>query len=310
MNTPQAPARLPDLQSYEVDFNKQNSYDLSFAKEIHFASQLLAKNDYTMKIAAESPQSLRNAMLNVSALGISLNPAESLAYLVPRSPAQGQKPEICLDISWRGLKQLATESGAITNAVAVLVYASDEFDYYGPRKAPYHKANVRDPQRSDANDPWKNLDGGYCIADLASGGVVCEWMPVGEILKVKGTSKAQNGPWKNWAGEMIKKTIIKRAAKNWPQVGGRGRLDQAIAVLNEHEGMADEHMGGERDITPRGETQLPEYDDAAFGENFEKWQTLVYEKGMEPAAIITKVSTKYALTDQQKEAINNIGAVA
>ena len=304
----QLPGPVQALQTYEVDFNAQNAYDLSFTREIHFASQLLTKNEFTMKIASQHPQSLRNAMLNVSALGISLNPAENLAYLVPRSPAQGQQAQICLDISWRGLKQLATESGAIVNAVAVLVYASDEFDYYGPRKAPYHKANVRDPSRCDANDPWKNLDGGYCIADIPGGGVCCEWMPADEINKVKSTSKAQNGPWKNWAGEMIKKTIIKRAAKNWPQVGGRGRLDEAIAVLNEHEGLTDEHMGGEKDITPRGEAELPMYEDTVFADNLAKWTALVFEKNMNPAAIVAKVSTKYALTDTQTEQILNIGA--
>ena len=135
-------------------------------------------------------------------------------------------------------------------------------------------------------------------------------MAASEIQQIKGTSKAQNGPWKNWAGEMIKKTIIKRAAKNWPQASGRGRLDQAIAVLNEHEGLTDEHMnGGEKDITPRGESALPEYDDPRFAENMEKWKALVFEKGMDPAAIVTKVSTKYALTDAQTAQIMNVGVV-
>ena len=107
----QLPGPVQALQTYEVDFTAKNDYELSFSSEIHFASQLLMKNDFTMKIAAQQPQSLRNAMLNVAALGISLNPAEQLAYLVPRSPAQGQQAQICLDISWPQMSLTTTAPG-------------------------------------------------------------------------------------------------------------------------------------------------------------------------------------------------------
>ena len=38
---------------------------------------------------------------------------------------------------------------------------------------------------------------------------------------------------------MGKKTLVKRAANAWPQHGQRERLDKAIDVLNEHEGLVE-----------------------------------------------------------------------
>jgi hypothetical protein len=66
-------------------------------------------------------------------------------------------------------------------------------------------------------------------------------MTAAEILAVRDSSKAKNGPWKGaWAGEMAKKTLVKRASKSWPQSDGRHRLDDAIQILNSHEGL-EEH---------------------------------------------------------------------
>ena len=215
------------------DLDSANGNLLDFKQECLFARQQILKNDYTMKIASQAPNSLQSAILNVAAIGISLNPASQHAYLVPRDN------EICLDISYRGLTKLATDSGAIKWAKVELVYDNDSFEWCGPASAPEHKA---DPfsERGD-------LKGGYCIAKLPDGEVLTEVMPVEEINKVRDTSKAyQNGkgPWKTWYEEMAKKTILKRAYKSWPQTPNRRRLDEAVNVLHETEGQAytiDEH---------------------------------------------------------------------
>lgn len=227
------------LVKLQEPFEKQNSWGLTFNAECLFAKQLITKNDFVMSTAQNNPNSLKSAILNVAAIGISLNPATAHAYLVPRDGM------ICLDISYKGLVKLATDSGAIAWAKAVLVYEGDTFIWNGPAEPPKHEADVFNPERIDANEPLNNLKGGYCLAKLSDGGYMVDIMTAGEILAVRNSSKAYSSgkacPWKGkWAGEMAKKTLVKRASKSWPQSNGRARLDQAITMLNEHEG--DRHI--------------------------------------------------------------------
>lgn len=216
------------IASQEDRFLKLDSANgklLDFRQECLFAQQQIMKNSYTAGVAQENLNSLKAAIMNVAAIGISLNPALQHAYLVPRDK------KICLDISFRGLVKLATESGAITWAKAELVFEKDTFAYRGPSTAPTHEADVF----GDRGE----LKGGYVIAKLPDGEVLIDVMSVAEIHKVRDTSKAKNnGPWVDWYHEMCKKTLIKRAYKSWPQTEGRLRLDKAVATLNETEGVA------------------------------------------------------------------------
>lgn len=207
-----------------VSLDKANGSLLDFKQECLFARQQISKNDFTVRIAEKNPESLKSAILNVSAIGVSLNPANQHAYLVPRA---GQ---ICLDISFRGLVKLATDSGSIKWAKAELIYKKDTFKYRGPAETPLHEANVF----GDRGE----MIGGYCIAKLPDGDTLIDVMPVDEIHKIRATSQAfkkGGGPWVDWYEEMCKKTIIKRASKSWPE---SVRLNQAVTVLNEHEGTA------------------------------------------------------------------------
>jgi len=206
------------------ELDAANGNLLDFKQQCMFAKQQITKNDYTTNIAANSPGSLKNAICNVAAIGISLNPALQHAYLVPRDN------RICLDISYRGLVKLATDCGAILWAKTELVYANDEFVWNGVSKEPTHKANPF----GDRGD----VIGGYCLAKLPDGSVMVETMTRAEMDKIQATSTAKNGPWKTWPDEMRKKSVTKRASKSWPQTGNRVRVDKAIEVLNEHEGDA------------------------------------------------------------------------
>jgi recombination protein RecT len=80
---------------------------LNFEREAGFAVQVLSANDYALKIATSNRQSVIDAVTNIAAIGISLNPAKKQAYLVPRDG------RICLDISYIGLMDLAIASGSI-----------------------------------------------------------------------------------------------------------------------------------------------------------------------------------------------------
>ncbi len=104
------------------DLNADNR-NIVWSKEYMFASQQLQKSPFTMSVAIGNPASVRAAILNVAAIGISLNPALGHAYLVPRGGV------ICLDISYRGLIKKATDSGSIKWAKADAVYEKDKFDW-------------------------------------------------------------------------------------------------------------------------------------------------------------------------------------
>ena len=199
------------------------SDEKTWLRESSFAMQLIQNNNYLMSIANKNPESLRFAVSNVAAIGLSLNPATAFAHLVPRDGAA------CLDISYKGLIKLATDSGAIAWAQAENVYSNDRFEFYGPVSAPDHKF---DPFSKDRGD----YQGTYCVARTANGDILAEAMPASEIIEIRDKSemykKTGKGPWKDFFGEMAKKTVIKRASKTWPKSTG-GQLEKAINFLNE-----------------------------------------------------------------------------
>jgi len=255
-------------------FDSQNAYDMKFDAECLFAKQQILNNDFIFQIAQNNQPSLRNAILNVAAVGISLNPAMAHAYLVPREGS------ICLDVSYRGLVKLATDTGSIEWAKAVLVYEGDNFTWQGPAEPPKHEADVFNSDRIDAEDPLKNLKGGYCIAKLPCGGFIVDTMTAGEILTVRDSSKAytkgkigKKGPWEGkWAGEMAKKTLVKRASKSWPQSNDRERLDRAIEVVNQHEGLREERQIIDvSDYLQPSQEQTDTYLELAKGDTVDFW---------------------------------------
>lgn len=202
----------------------------TFDVESLFAMQLLTKTDYAMKVANENPQSVRNAMFNVASTGLTLNPANAYAYLVPRDGA------IMLDISYKGLIKIATDAGSILWARAEVVHADDKFTYNGPAAMPEHHAN---PFKKDRGD----VIGAYCIARTVDGDVLTEVMDMTEIEKIRGKSmsyaKKKSGPWVEWFGEMVRKTVIKRASKTWPYSSRMEKLHEAIEIANNAEGGYD-----------------------------------------------------------------------
>jgi recombination protein RecT len=201
---------------------------VNYKKESSFALQILGDSEYLANIAMGNPDSLKKAIINVAAVGLSLSPVTKLAYLVPR------KKSICLDISYRGYIQLATESGAIKWAAAEVVREKDEYIFQGVNREPIHRFNPF----SDRG----NLVGCYCLAKTHDGEFILTQMSGDEVLSIRDRSESWKAyvkdagklcPWVTDETEMVKKTVIRRAHKNWPMGDTRARLDQAIDVSNE-----------------------------------------------------------------------------
>ncbi|MGA4647819.1 recombinase RecT [Citrobacter portucalensis] len=222
---------------------------VTWAKESQFAIQYFQRNDYLAKTALSNPTSAQNAIINVAAIGITLNPASKLAYLVPRDGM------VCLDISYMGLLHLAQSTGSIKWGQCKLVYSNDTYESNGLDTAPTHKYNAF----GDRGD----VVGGYCTVKTADGDYLTEEMSLAEIKATEATSKAKNGPWKNFWEEMARKTIVKRASKYWPRAE---RLDNAIHVINEDEGVFQEPVmahKSEEDIREDARKQQQEIMDKA-----------------------------------------------
>ena len=225
-----------------VDMAKRTGMD--YAAESLFAFQACEKNSYLARVAANNPISMRMSLVNVAAVGLSLNPATSLAYLVPRD---GQ---VILDISYQGLIKIATDIGSILWAKAELVYDSDEFEYRGVSREPVHRFN---PFKKDRGE----FVGVYCIAKTPDGDYLVETMTASEIYQIRDLSMAytrggegKKGPWEDFFGEMTKKSVIKRASKTWPKSARDDRLQTAVKVLNEHEGLRPEYLQGQQSREP------------------------------------------------------------
>jgi recombination protein RecT len=193
---------------------------ISFEKEAGFAIQLLTNNDYALGIALKNRQSVVNAVVNVGAIGISLNPAKKQAYLVPRDG------KICLDISYIGLMDLAMATGSIKWAQAAIVYANDTFEIEGFDRAPTHRFNVFSKDRGV-------IVGAYVVVKTADNDYLTHTMTIDEIYKIRdrsaGWKSGKSTPWKTDEGEMVKKTVVKQGSKYWPHTD---RLKGAIQYLN------------------------------------------------------------------------------
>ena len=247
------PALVPAQQflaQQETQFLAVLSDDrINFAKECQFALQHLGNNDFTRKTAMQNQESFRNAIVNVAAIGISLNPAAKLAYLVPRKGA------ICLDIGYLGLEHLAIESGSVLWVQTKLVHANDTYTNTGINTAPEHQYS--------AFGKRGEIVGCYCVAKVHDGSFLTEEMDIAEIHRIRQRSesftKGSMSPWKTDEGEMIRKTVIKRAAKHWPK---KARLDAAIDMLNRQgEGIdfqRERQPVRERAINPATEEQCKE----------------------------------------------------
>ena len=129
------------IEDTKERFNEIAPNGIKYSSEKGFAIQLLKANEYLMGVAIKNPQSLQQAITNVAAIGLSLNPAEKLAYLIPRNVKVGKSWEsrVYLEPSYMGLIRLATNSGGIAWIQAAVVKQNDSFKDVGMGQAPLHE---------------------------------------------------------------------------------------------------------------------------------------------------------------------------
>lgn len=232
------------LAKTKTKFNELNASvnPLNFKAEADFARQALIKNPYLMDVARNNLESLQDSISNVAAIGISLNPADKHAYLVPRTV--NKKPTVCLDISYMGMIKLATDTGVVEYLKAEIIHENDNFVYKGFDSRP--EISVSNPFDRESRGA---VIGVIAWGKLKSGSYINEFMNIDELHQIRDDSEAYKGAvkkggwaldncvWVKYYGEMIKKTVIKRLYKTLPQSDGSQVMANAINVLNQHEGI-------------------------------------------------------------------------
>lgn len=261
----------------EASFNQVNAYKLNFKKEATFALQLLKANDFLRSTAQGNPDSLQNAITNIAAIGISLNPATKEAYLVPRNR------QVCLDISAIGLIKLATDSGSIKWAQAEIIKKNDKFKLLGVGQSPIHEVDYF-ADRGETIGVYavaKTLDNDFLVTVMS----IKECHDIrdrSEAWKAFSSGKVKSCPWATDEGEMMKKTVIKRASKLWPK---SERLDAAVHVINEHEGI-------DFDNTKKPHMDAPTNTEAPTEKTFENIRALLKAKNKTEESLLAYLATQ------------------
>lgn len=220
---------------------KNNGNIVHWEEESMFALQALAKSSLLQKC---DPMSIRDAVINISAIGLSLNPKLQHCALIPRRNSKLGIYECHADPMFQGLIKLATDGGSVLQTWCEIVYRGEVEDHR------FKYTTGSNPSLKHEPDPFKDYPmeeaiGAYCCADVRnSTHPHITFMSRDEILKARDASdmikaakrknKPITGPWADWESEMWKKTVLKRAQKMWPK--GTGRLETAVHLANVAEG--------------------------------------------------------------------------
>lgn len=203
------------LKTYQPSFAKLLPQHLSAERMFRVAMACIRT---TPKLQQCSPTSLVSALMVASELGLEPGGARGLLYLVPYGTVATPI------VGYRGLIQLARNSGDLANVEARVVYERDKFEVeFGLEPKLLHKPALTDPGKERAV---------YAIATMKDGSKQIEVMSVAEVDAIRARSRSgNNGPWSTDYGEMAKKTVVRRLMKYLPL--SSERLQRAMELDGE-----------------------------------------------------------------------------
>ncbi|MCZ4311018.1 RecT family recombinase [Vibrio atlanticus] len=228
--------------------------DVKFYEEAVYARQLIEANynnarNKQFSLAYASPESIRKAVTLVANSGLTLNPQLGLAYLVPRWNKNAGLLECHLEPSYKGLRRLGVDSGAIDTAVAELVYENDTFKWVDRYSKPQHDFNPFDINRG-------KLIGGYCLARRPDGSFITT--PVNTALLAKIQALSFGGVWNDWYEQMVSKSIIRQGFKDWP-ITSTGPIAARLAAMQDYLRKVDETSYSASEYAPTEQPYVPNH---------------------------------------------------
>lgn len=197
-----------------------------FKVEIGFALQQIEANPAILKADAKS---VLTAIMNAARVGLSLNPAQKQAYLIPRFNRGGVKAH--LEPSYMGLIHLAI-GNSIKTIEANTVRENDLFEMDGRMQVSKHL-----PYWANGHSKPGKIIAVYSVATLPDGLESFEFMGAHEVEQIKQSSeswkaykagKIKTCVWVDHEGEMTKKTVLKRHLKRLQS--GDKQLSEAIEL--------------------------------------------------------------------------------
>src|SRR2546422_7300548 len=176
-------------------------------KMIYVALETVRADSYLRQC---EPQSIVQAVLEASQLGLMLGNKLGHAYLAPRREKKTNTLKCQLLIGYRGFIALAHRTGKVSSIYPAIVHQGDQFSLkLGTGRQLVHVPLLDPAKRGD----WI---GAYAVVEFRDGRTDFEWMTRQEIEKVKQCSESASeawSPWRRFEDEMIKKSPIRRMAK-------------------------------------------------------------------------------------------------
>lgn len=210
------------LKTYQPSFQKLLPSHLTAERMFRVAMACIRQ---TPKLQECTPHSLVSSLMVASELGLEPGSARGLLYLVPfRNGKKGGIMEATPIVGYRGLIQLARNSGDLIYAEAHAVREKDKFDLvYGLAPKLEHRPAMADPGKTIAT---------YSVATLNGGEKLVDMMLFAEIEKVRAMSRGKDmDPWVEHWDEMAKKTVVRRLMKYLPL--SSERLQRAMELDGE-----------------------------------------------------------------------------
>lgn len=197
-----------------------------------------------------SPRSLLGALFQAAQLGLTVDSTLGHAYLVPYK-------RVCTLIpGYKGLIQLASRSGLVSNIFAQAVRKGDEFDFgEGTKPFIHHKRKLL---ATWPDDELHNLIAVYAVAMMRGGGEQFIVMERAQIEKRAARSPAfvkKTGPWLSDPLAMYKKTPTRDLCKWLP--ASTEQMQTAVALDERAELGLDQKLDL---LAPTGIVDNPEAD--------------------------------------------------
>jgi recombinational DNA repair protein RecT len=225
------------IQAVTPDYTatiKKHNYSLIPDSQLLAARRQIEKNDSAMKVAMQNPQSLFDSVMTAAILGADLTEGKKQGWLIPR------KGVICFQIGYRGIEAIHQRLGVIDRLSVRVVRNGDEFDWSGDdAEKPKHKADWFEDGRSE-----KPIVGAFCITYFPDKTFHVITSPIDTIYEKhrnksdswKNEKARQYSPWMQFEEQMVLKTILIIASKQWPASKmSTAEASPVLQVLHENE---------------------------------------------------------------------------
>lgn len=220
---------------------------INWTKEAGFARQIVLRDE---RLLQADPDSIKNAITNVAATGLTLNPVKQHAVILSRWNDKRRCYEAQLVVMYRGLLWLAGQAGVKDISIDV-VYSADRYKAVRSSSGDTWEHEISRLPHDGISNKFELV---YVGARMPGSSVMkLEQIPAEDIYKARDKSDSyldkegkvrKNSPWVQWFDEMAKKTGLKRAQKRWEEAliettdtHEWRRFQTAVAIDNAAEGV-------------------------------------------------------------------------